>query len=99
MTREEFHIIVRMLKENSIDFKIDTHINTGKSCFRGFFIYNNAESKVRNLIGDGLMKEFKVKKTYVWYLGEKKKAILLKPREELVLEIPETESLEINNTA
>jgi hypothetical protein len=45
------------------------------------------------------MKEFKIKKSYVWYLGEKKKALVLKPKKELILEIPETESLQVNNYA
>jgi len=99
MSLEDLQNIVKALKEKSFDFKIDTHINAGKSNFRGIFIFDKNEGEIKNIISNGLMKEFKIKKSYVWYLGEKKKALVLKPKKELILEIPENESLQVNNYA
>lgn len=99
MSLEDLQNIVKALKEKSFDFKIDTHINEGKSNFRGIFIFDKNEREIKNIVGNGLMKEFRIKKSFVWYLGEKKKALVLKPKKELVLEIPETESLQVNNYA
>jgi hypothetical protein len=99
MSLEDLQNIVKTLKEKSFDFKIDTHINVGKSNFRGIFILDKNEGEIKNIISSSLMKEFKIKKSFVWYLGEKKKALVLKPKKELVLEIPETESLQVNNYA
>jgi len=99
MTKEDLQKIVQSLKEKSFEFKLDTHINVGKSNFRGIFVFNKKAGEIKDIIGNGLIKEFKVKKSYVWYLGEKKKALLLKPKKELIMEIPEAESFQVNNYA
>jgi hypothetical protein len=99
MTKEDFLKIVQSFKEKSIDIKLDTYINMGKCYLRGIIINNKPGNEIKNEIGNGLLKDFKIKKTYLWYLGEKKKAILLKLKDELIMEIPEVERLEINNYA
>lgn len=99
MSLEELQNIVKALKEKSFDFKIDTHINVGKSNFRGIFIFDKNEGEIKNLLSNGLIKEFKIKKSFVWYLGEKKKALVLKPKKELIMEIPEAESMGVSSTA
>jgi len=99
MSIEDLQNIVKTLKEKSFDFKLDTYINVGKSNFRGIFIFDKNEREIKNTISNGLMKEFKVKKSYMWYLGEKKKAMVLKPKKELIMEIHEAENFNINNYA
>ena len=98
MSLEDLQNIVKTLKDKSFDFKLDTHINAGKSYFRGIFIFDKNEGDIKNIISSGLLKEFKIKKSYVWYLGDKKKALVLKPKKELIMEIIETESLQVSNT-
>lgn len=98
MTKDTLDKIISSLEDKKINFALDTHIHD-TSCVRGIFIYDADEGKVRKAIGGRNMKEFNFKKTYLWYLGEKKKALLLKFKKELLLEIPEVESYEISSTA
>lgn len=99
MTKENLDKIIQLLEDKKIDFKIDTHINFGKSFFRGIFIYDGKEGNIKETLGKENLKDIRIKKSYIWYLGEKKKAILLKPKEELVLEIPDVEKYGISHIA
>lgn len=99
MTKEEFLKIVQSFKEKSVNFKLDTHINFGKCYLRGIIVNDKPKSEIKNAIENGVLKDFKIEKTYLWYLGEKKKAILLKLKNELIMEIPEMEKLNINHYA
>jgi hypothetical protein len=98
MTKESLDRIIESLEDKKIKFALDTHIHD-KSCVRGIFIYDADESSIKGLIGNETMKDIKLKKTYIWYLGEKKKSLLLKFKNELVLEIPAVESYGISSTA
>ena len=99
MTKEDFLKLVKTFEEKSFNIKLDTHINLGKCCLRGIIVNNKPKSEIKDAVENGVLKDFKIKKTYLWYLGEKKKAILLKLKNELVMEIPEVEELQINNYA
>jgi hypothetical protein len=100
MTKEILDKIITVLEESNYEFKLDTHINHDKSYVRGIFVYNPVDKdRIIKVIGKETLKEFKLKKSYLWYLGEKKKTILLKPKEELVLEIPLIESYGISSFA
>jgi hypothetical protein len=100
MTKELIDKIVTVFEEKKIHFKLDTHINHDKSYLRGIIVYNPIDKgRIYEAIGKDNLKEFKIMKTYLWYLGEKKKAILLKLKEELILEIPDVESYEISSIA
>lgn len=99
MTKENLDKIIQLLEDKKIDFRIDTHINFGKSFFRGIFIYDGKEGNIKDTLGRENLKDIRMKKSYVWYLGEKQKAILLQPKEELVLEIPEVEKYGISHIA
>ena len=96
MTKDTLDKIISSLKDKRINFVLDTHIHDS-SCVRGIFIYHADEGKVKEVLGSGNMKGIKVKKTYLWYLGEKKKALLLKFKKELLLKIPEVESYGISS--
>ncbi len=98
MTKENLDNIIKLLEDKNVNFKLDTHINFGKSFVRGIFIYET-EKSIKNIVGSENMKGMKIFKSYVWYLGEKKKAILLKPKEELILEIPEVEKYGLSSIA
>ena len=99
MTKENLDNIIKLLEDKNVNFKLDTHINFGKSFVRGIFIYDGNESKIKEALGSENLKGIKFKKSFLWYLGEKKKAILLKPKKELVLEIPEVEKYGLSSIA
>jgi hypothetical protein len=98
MTKDILDAIIKLLKDNNIKFALDTHIHD-TSCIRGIFIYDTDGGKVKDALGSRNTKDIKIKKTYLWYLGEKKKALLLKFKNELPLGIPATESYGISDTA
>lgn len=98
MTKEILDKIIKSLGDKKIKFALDTHIHD-KSCVRGIFIYNKNGRSVKEMIGSENMKDMKIRKTYIWYLGEKKKALLLELKDELVLEIPEADSYGLSSTA
>ena len=98
MTKENLDKIIQQLESRNVEFKLDTHINLGKSFVRGIFFYNDGEGKIKEMLGSENLKDTKFKKSYVWYLGEKKKAVLLKFKPELILEIPEVEKYNLSST-
>ncbi len=98
MDKEFVDKIVEVFIKNSVDFKFDTYINEGKSYLRAIFIYNHqSPDNIKKLLDGRILKNFKIEKTYNWYLGEKQSALLLKLKEELELEIPELEKYPVNN--
>jgi hypothetical protein len=96
MTKEILDKLIKSLEDKKIKFALDTHIHD-TSCVRGIFIYDADGKSIMETIGSDKMKNLKIKKTYLWYLGEKKKALLLKFKKELVLDIPAVESYEISS--
>ena len=98
MTKENLDKIIQQLESRDVKFKLDTHINIGKSFVRGIFIYNENAGNIKDALGSESLKDTKFKKSYVWYLGEKKKAVLLKFKPELILEITEVEKYNLSST-
>ena len=98
MTKDTLDKVIKSLEDKNIKFVLDTHIHD-KSCVRGIFISDTDRRSIKQTIGSGIMKDIKIKKTYLWNLGEKKKALLLELKDELVLEIPEADSYGLSSTA
>jgi len=98
MTKETLDKIIKSLEDKNIKFVLDTHIHD-KSCVRGIFISDTDRRSIKEIIGSENMKDIKIIKTYLWNLGEKKKAFLLELKNELVLEIPDADSYGLSSTA
>jgi hypothetical protein len=100
MYKETLSKLVNTLKENSIDFKLDTYIHKGKSYLRGIFIYKpESEDGIKRVLDRSMLDYFEFKKAYSWYLGDRVKTLVLRPKEELELEIPDIERYGISNYA
>lgn len=98
MTIELFKKTIGTLKLNSFEIKFECHIFQGKSHVRGIYIYNaKNKDSVKSVLDKEALKEIKFDKTLTWYLGERKKVLLLKFSKEFELEIPELEQLKVNN--
>ena len=98
MDKDQLIKIISDLQNKSVTFKLDTYINAGNSYIRGILLnYNSDVQKVKSIIDRELLKGFKIKKTKLWYLGDEKKAILLKLKKETEIDIPDLEKLGINN--
>jgi hypothetical protein len=98
MDKETLSKLLKTLSENSIKFKLDTYINKGKGVLRGIFIYKPEDvDNLKNVIEKNILDSYKFKKSYSWYLGERRKTLVLRPRKEIELEIPEIEQFEVNN--
>jgi hypothetical protein len=90
--------LVEAFNKNSIDFKFDSYIHGGKCILRGVFVYDHKSVDSLKKVLDGqILKNIKFLKTYNWYLGERKKVLLLKLKKEIELEIPEIEKYPVNN--
>ncbi|RPI13250.1 MAG: hypothetical protein EHM58_18860 [Ignavibacteriae bacterium] len=89
--------IVKTLKEKSIEFNFDYHINKGIIILRGLFINNKNGNDIKSLFDSYINKEFKFKKTLSWYLGDRKETLLLQLKKEMETSIPEIESYQVSN--
>lgn len=99
MNKENFDNLLKLLNEKSYKYSFDDYIDRGVSVIRGIFLYTDGEDHIKNRIDKDLLKNVKLRKTYRWYLGEKKKAIYMKFKDALEMEIPELEAYQINNYA
>ena len=98
MNKETIDNLVKTLKENSVEFKLDTYINKGKGFIRGIFIYKpDDEDTIKRVLNKNILVNFKIKKSYSWYLGDRMKTLVLKPIYELEMEIPEIGDYQVNN--
>jgi hypothetical protein len=91
---------LKALQNISVDFKIDYHFFQGKSFIRGIILNDPDQfDKVKSLLGRDVIKNFSVTKSNAWYLGTRRKVIYLKLKNNIELEIPELETLQVNNYA
>jgi len=98
MNKEILDKIISILKEKSFEIKFECHIFAGKSHIRGIYVYDTIDKNAVKLLFDkDILKHFKIEKTLTWYLGERKKIILLQFKDEIAIEIPELESYTVNN--
>lgn len=98
MSKEILEKIINILKEKSYDIKFECHIFAGKSHIRGIYIYNeNNKNLIKSSFDKETLRYFNIKQTMTWYLGERKEILLLEFKNELEIEIPEMESLHVNN--
>ena len=67
---------------------------------RGIFIYKpEDENSIKKVLDKSVLDGFKFKKAYSWYLGDRQKTLVLRPKNELELEIPEIEQFQVSNYA
>lgn len=99
MTKELFDKIINTLKNNSFEIKFECNIFSGKTQIRGIYIYNTSnKNSIKKLFDKEILKNVNIQNTLTWYLGERKKIILLKFNEEIELDIPEVEKYNIINS-
>jgi len=100
MTKEQLSKAVKALQNISIDFKIDYFFFTGKCIVRAVVLKNPDDlSKVKSIIDSDIMKNFKVKKSKEWYLGDRKDVIYLQLKKKIEISIEEYEDFHVNNYA
>jgi len=100
MTKELFDKIINTLKNKSFDIKFECNIFAGKIQIRGIYIYN-AENKnsIKKLFDKEILKNINIQNTLSWYLGDRKKIVLLQFKKEIDLDISEVEKYNIINSA
>jgi hypothetical protein len=98
MDKDTFDKLLSSLQERKYTYNFDYYLDRGRSIIRGIFLYGKGEDHLKG-INRTLLKNIKPQKTYSWYLGEKKKAVYLKFKDELEMEIPELEAYPVNNYA
>ena len=100
MTKELFDKIINTLKSKSFDIKFECNIFAGKTQIRGIYIYNTEDkNSIKKLFDKEILKNIDIQNTLTWYLGERKKIVLLIFKKEIELDIPEVEKLNIINSA
>ena len=100
MTKEQLKKAVTALQNISIDFKIDYYFFTGK-CFVRAIVLNdpNDLSKVKSILDSDIMKNFKIKKSKEWYLGDNVEVVYLQLKKKIEISIEEFEAFQVNNYA
>lgn len=100
MTKEKFISVIRTLQNISVDFKIDYYFFSAKSFIRGIILNKPEElSRVKSIIDPEVMRNFRIKKSKAWYLGEEKDVVYIQLKDKLEMDIPELESMQVNNYA
>jgi hypothetical protein len=99
MNKDTFDKLLNQLKENLYHYTFDYYFDRGVSVIRGLYVDDAGDNHLKNKIDNDLLKDIKLQKSYNWYLGEKKKAVYMKFKDVLEMEIPELESYQISNYA
>lgn len=100
MTQEQLSKAITAMQNISIDFKIDYFFFSAK-CFVRAIVLNNPDelSKVKSILDGDIMKNFKVKKSKEWYLGDNKEVIYMQLKKKLEISIETLEKYQVNNYA
>ena len=100
MTNEQLKKAIVALQNISINFKVDYFLFTGKCQIRGIIIHNPDDlSKVKSILDSDIMKNFKIKKSKEWYLGDNVEVVYLQLKKKLEISIEEYEAFQVNNYA
>ena len=100
MTKEQLNKAIVALQNISINFKIDYVFFTGKCIVRGFIIHNPEDlSKVKSILDSDILKNFKIKKSKEWYLGDQVDVTYMQLKEKIEISIAEYEAFQVNNYA
>lgn len=99
MKKETFDKFLNLLKARSYDYSFDYYFDKGMTVMRGIYVNTDGKEDLKKQIDSDSLKNFKLQKSYNWYLGEKKKALYMKLKREFKMEIPEVESYRISNYA
>ncbi|HMQ78980.1 MAG TPA: hypothetical protein PKE39_06705 [Ignavibacteria bacterium] len=100
MTNEQLKKAIVALQNISINFKIDYFLFSGKCEVRGIIIHNPEDlSKVKSILDADILKNFKIKKSKEWYLGDPVEVTYLQLKKKIVISIEEYESFHVNNYA
>ena len=100
MNKEQLTKTIVALQNISIDFKVDYYFFTAKCIIRGFIINNPDDlSKVKSILDSSILKNFKIKKSKEWYLGDRKEVVYLQLKEKIEISISEYETFQVNNYA
>lgn len=100
MTNEQLKKAIVALQNISINFKVDYFIFTGKCQIRGIIIHNPDDlSKVNSILDSDIMKNFKIKKSKEWYLGDNVEVVYLQLKKKIEISIEEYEAFQVNNYA
>src|ERR1051326_7326205 len=100
MSKEKLLKVLNVLKEKGYQYSLEAYIFDGKYFIREVFI-NNCEdkSKIANLLNKEFSKDFNVKDGLTWYLGDRRKIVLLKLKKEIESTIAEFEALQTDSYA
>lgn len=100
MTNEQLKKAIVALQNISINFKIDYFLFSGKCEVRGIIIHNPEDlSKVKSILDADILKNFKIKKSKEWYLGDPVEVTYLQLKKKIIISIEEYESFHVNNYA
>lgn len=100
MTKEQLSKTINALKNISIDFNIEYVVFEGYFVVRGLVLNNPDDvSRVKSIIENEILKQFKFRKSKAWYLGDQKEVVLMQLKENVEMEISELEEFQISNYA
>ncbi len=100
MTKEQLKKAIVALQNININFKVDYVFFMGKCVVRGIVIHNPEElSKVKSILDSDILKNFRIKKSKEWYLGDSVEVIYLQLRKKIDISIEEYEDFQVNNYA
>lgn len=97
MDKEFLQKIIGILKKNSYKYSLEAYINQGLYYVNGIFVYNCEDKKELKRQLDSVRDNLKIRESYAWYLGDRKKAVLIKLKELIELAIGEFEVVQTDN--
>lgn len=98
MKKEQLTKAITALQNISIDFSIDYFFFMAE-CFVRAVILNNPDdlSKVKSILDSDILKNFRIKKSKEWYLGDQKEVVYLQLKEKIEISIADYEKFLVNN--